>query len=84
MHSLAIFAVRCIEERPDPGLGGVAGAAEDAAGASAGVLAICDDDDAVDEDSVYALGILMRLLEGGFIDNCVGVEDRNVGKVALD
>src|SRR5690606_795706 len=59
---------------------GVVPSSQHPAGERAGVLAVVDHDDAVDDDVWDPLGELVRALKGRAIDHPIRVEDRDVGK----
>ena len=55
---------------------------QNAARAGFGVSAVQNDREAVDEHRVNSLGVLVRSLEGGLVDDRLEVEDDNIGRLA--
>ena len=56
------------------------GTPQGAAGFGAGVLAVLENLDAVDENVFHADGILMRLVEGCAVRDCRRIEDDHVSE----
>lgn len=57
--------------------------ADDPSGERPRMFALADNGGAVDDDVGNAFGILMGIRPGGFVDNAVGIENHQIGKVTL-
>lgn len=61
----------------------IAGPVNNLSGSRAGVMAIVDDDSAVDQDIIDAFGILLGVVVGRSIGNSIGIENDDVAPIAF-